>query len=196
MRRIFCVAFLLFAPASVLAQCGTRSVCATSHVARVAVVETPVVATAAAVVIQPVLVPAFSFQYVDALQTLGYGQPAQQQQQQPAAPTPAPAEPAASEDDWPAAHESAASVNTSASQVHLDGNLGGILRRNSCAACHTSPGKAGVVLFDAAGRYAPNVSLERIFLAVSENRMPPAAKANPAKRVTGPDLLAIARAGK
>lgn len=60
------------------------------------------------------------------------------------------------------------------------------LQRN-CASCHTAPGKRGVVLFEAGGAFAPNVSPEAVAESVLTGRMPPG------KEMSWEDKRAIVR---
>jgi mono/diheme cytochrome c family protein len=48
----------------------------------------------------------------------------------------------------------------------------GVLQRGQCAMCHTAPGRDGIDLLDAQGRFAPNVSWQEIYRSVRGDKMP------------------------
>ena len=48
--------------------------------------------------------------------------------------------------------------------------------RNRCSTCHTGAGKGGVSLFNVAGAYAPNITVDKILDTSRTAQMPPAAK--------------------
>ncbi len=152
------------------AQCGTtvchKKVVVQDHVVQVA----PVVAVAVPV---PVLVPAFSFQYIPALQAATQ-QPATQAASQPnqePAQAPQHREQEKQQDDGPPVAIFEGDVKPIA-KVNRFGNQAISYLQANCASCHSGPGKGGVSIFDTQGRYSPNVAKAEIVDAIVSQRMP------------------------
>jgi mono/diheme cytochrome c family protein len=120
------------------------------------------------VVVTPVLVPSFAFQFVSPFVAV--------------ASTPVPAGPPQKPvDDGPPAaplpEGQSVRKPALASGAHL-----AVLKTN-CASCHSGAGgRGGVQIFDAAGNYAPNVAEDDLWTAAAEGRMPPK------KRLAAKDL--------
>jgi mono/diheme cytochrome c family protein len=134
--------------------------CTPAPVAEVLVPATVVIPT-----YSTLLIPAFSFQFLPALT--------------PTTPAPAPVSaapqltsrsPEAADDDgWPAA----ATVGAIGANPPSAAAAALAVLRSNCAACHTSPGKAGVSLFDGRGRLVEGVDSRLVYEKVSQKLMPP-----------------------
>jgi hypothetical protein len=166
--RLFLVLLLFIAfAASVEAQCGTpvvRRVVPHCPPKPVIIVEDPPVIAVPAVV--PILVPAFSFQFVGG----GNQAPLAPAPVLPGPgpvppPTPAPVTPAPhQQDDWPV--EPVGQVPAGVPGDHV------ALLNSKCASCHTEPGSGGFSLFTAQGSLYPGADLVRAYNAVHSGKMP------------------------
>lgn len=140
------------------AQCPppTRPTFVHTRPAALSVYEVPVVTQVVPTYV-PILIPAYSFQFLPAVQP-SYVQPSLGPSS--LLPTSSPAV----EDFWPAVPGA---------------NVGGqpitTLFQQKCVRCHSSPSRVGVDLFDSAGVLLSTANRSRIARVVAEGRMPPKA---------------------
>ena len=147
------------------------------------------------VAVQTVLIPSYVFQYLPAFSPPGfqyqYGQPqAPQAQQAPV--DPGQPMPQALPERIPAPTPDTTNPAPAPSSTGLSPEA--ILRKDTCVNCHTFPGKKGIVFFDQAGRFAPNVSARRIWNAADGQAgivMPPDAAKDSSKAVPDQDLRVL-----
>lgn len=136
------------------AQCPTPARPAVTYLRPAAppVYEVPVVTQVVPTYV-PILIPAYSFQFLPAVQPVVSG---------PSLATPTP--PPIAEDFWPVvpgAMVGAQPIST--------------LFQQKCVRCHSSPSRVGVDLFDAAGVLLSTANRSRMAKEVREGRMPPKA---------------------